>query len=70
MVRTGRGKQEVKLLKNERHLYASLYVAVQSRKVDLDAFFENEQHKYPVALSEMDNYEQQQARQTYWHACR
>ena len=27
-------------------------VAAQSRKVDLDTFFEHEQHKYPVALSE------------------
>ena len=27
-------------------------VAAQSRKVDLDKFFEHEQHKYPVALSE------------------
>ena len=33
-------------------MYANLYVSAQSRNVDLDDFFEHEQHKYPPSLSE------------------
>ena len=39
-------------LKEEKNLYAPLFVACQSRDSNLDEFFQHENHNYPPAISE------------------
>ena len=51
-VSTSKGKLRMVSLKEECWLYASLYVACQSRDGDLQDFFTHENHSYPPALSE------------------
>ena len=51
-VKTTKAKQKIVSLDSERRLYASLYVASQSRQGDLDNFFAHENHSYPVSISE------------------
>ena len=45
-------KKKIVSLQAERCLYASLYVACQSRDGDLDNFFMDENHLYPPSISE------------------
>ena len=45
-------KKKIVSLQAERCLYASLYVACQSRDGDLDNFFIHENHLYPPSISE------------------
>ena len=51
-VSTSKGKLKMVSLKQECKLYASLYVACQSRNGDLQDFFTHENHSYPPAISE------------------
>ena len=44
-------RQRVTSLKQDCHLFSSLYVSSQSREGDLDQFFFLENHAYPPALS-------------------
>ena len=44
-------RQRVTSLKQDCHLFLSLYVACQRREGDLHQFFSNENHAYPPALS-------------------
>ena len=44
-------RQRVTPLKQDCHLFSSLYIACQSREVDLHQFFSQENHTYPPALS-------------------
>ena len=46
------GKLKVVSLQEDRKLYASLYVACQTRNSDLADFFAHENHAYPPAISE------------------
>ena len=48
---TQKSKIKVSSLKDECKLYASLYVACQTREGDLNDFFAHENHSFPPALS-------------------
>ena len=49
---TSKSKQKIVNINSDRRLYASLYVACQSRQGDLGNFFSHENHAYPVSISE------------------
>ena len=49
---TSNSKLQVTSLKQDCSLYASLYVACQTRECDLDEFFSHENHSYPPSLSQ------------------
>ena len=51
-VSTSKGKLKMTSLKDDCKLYASLYVACQSRSGDLADFFAHENHSYPPSISE------------------
>ena len=51
-VKFSKEKLKVVSLQQDRKLYASLYVACQSRNGDLADFFAHENHAYPPAISE------------------
>ena len=51
-VSTSKGKLKIASLQDDRKLYASLYVACQSRCGDLADFFAHENHSYPASISE------------------
>ena len=55
---TQRSKIKVSSLKDECKLYASLYVACQTREGDLDYFFTHENHSFPPALSSYGKFRQ------------
>ena len=50
-IATKRSREKISSLKQDCNLYASLYVACQTRESDLDDFFSHENHSYPPALS-------------------
>jgi hypothetical protein len=52
---TNKGKLKAASIKEERKMYASLYVASQVREGDLDDFFKHENHEYPPTISEYGN---------------
>ena len=51
-ITTSKSKLKAVSLKQDRKLFASLYVACQSRESDLGEFFSHENHAYPPSLSE------------------
>ena len=51
-VSTSNAKLKVASLKDDCKLYASLYIACQSRSGDLAEFFSHENHSYPPSISE------------------
>lgn len=51
-VSTSNAKLKVASLKDDCKLYASLYIACQSRSGDLAEFFSHENHSYPPSVSE------------------
>ena len=51
-ISTSKQKQQLVSLKSDCRLYASLYVACQVRKGNLDDFFLHENHSYPISISE------------------
>jgi hypothetical protein len=53
-VSTSKGKMKIASLKDDCKLYASLYVACQSRSGDLADFFAHENHSYPPSISEYE----------------
>ena len=48
---SNKSKLQVTSLKQDCSLYASLYIACQTRECDLDEFFSHENHSYPPSLS-------------------
>ena len=50
-IATKRSREKISSLKQDCNLYASFYVACQTRESDLDDFFSHENHSYPPALS-------------------
>ena len=50
-VLTKKTREKISSLKEDCNLYASIYVACQTRESDLDDFFAHENHSYPPALS-------------------
>ena len=51
-VSPSKGKMKAVSLKEERNLYASLFVASQLRDCNMDEFFKHEHHNYPPSISE------------------
>ena len=49
---TSKSKQRITSLTSDCRLYASLYVACQSRQGNLENFFTHENHEYPISISE------------------
>ena len=49
---SSKGKMKAVSLKQEKNLYASLFVACQLRDCNLTEFFEHENHSYPPSISE------------------
>ena len=49
---SSKGKIKAVSLKQEKNLYASMFVACQLRDCNLSEFFEHEKHSYPSSLSE------------------
>ena len=49
---TSYGKMKALSLKDERNLYASLFVASHLRDCKMDEFFKHEHHNYPPSISE------------------
>ena len=49
---SSKGKMKAVSLKQEKYLYASLFVACQLRDCNLTEFFEHENHSYPPSISE------------------
>lgn len=47
--------QKIAQLKNNAALFAQLYVAMQSREMDMREFFSHEVHSFPPSLSESGN---------------
>ena len=52
---TSRQKKNLKLMKDDCHLFSRLYIACQTRAGDLDNFFAQENHSFPVSISEYGN---------------
>ena len=44
-------------LNSDRRLYSHLYIASQSWKGDLDSFFSDENHSYPVSIFQIRLFE-------------
>ena len=47
-----KSEQKVQALKEDTHLFSSLYISSMSRGGDLRNFFAHENHPYPVSISE------------------
>ena len=56
---SSKGKIKAVSLKQEKNLYASMFVACQLRDCNLSEFFKHENHSYPSSFSEYRKYERQ-----------
>ena len=54
------------MLKNDCHIFASLYITSQIRSSDLDSCFAQENHSYPMSISEYEKLRKRRQKSDFW----